>query len=286
MSQPFTVNLLRILSVACLAVLFVLPAHAFTANSLDITIDTSGDAVATFKFTLEGFLENAIPQSMLEEELKKGLTTSSEPPQLLSSDKSGATMILKKFADKRDVEHGWEYRTASMDFQKAEIALKNSALNGAVTADFSPAKITVTFPDAYTKTFNDTAVLPALTHMVIDPAKPATTATPAKTGTINVTTSPAGVRVSIDGSYAGESPREFVDLPAGSHTVLLEKEGFLPVTKTVTVVAGRKTSLIASLQYSVQPTTSPAGKLPLPGFGPVIVCLAVGIMVIIRKNSR
>jgi hypothetical protein len=284
MSQPFTVNLLRILSVACLAVLFVMPAHAFTANSLDITIDTSGDAVATFKFTLEGFLENAIPQSMLEEELKKGLTTSTEPPQLLSSDKSGATMILKKFAEKRDVEHGWEYRTVSMDFQKAEIALKNSALNGAVTADFSPAKITVTFPDAYTKTFENTAVLPSLTHMVIDPAKPAATATPAKTGTINVTTSPAGVRVSIDGAYSGESPGDFSDISAGTHTVLLEKEGFIPVTKTVTVVTGRTTGVIASLQYKVQPTTTPAGILPLPGFGPVIVCLAVGSVLIIRKN--
>ena len=100
------------------------PVHAFTANSLDITISKDGDATASFRFTLEGILENAIPQSMLEEELKKGLTTSSDPPVLLSMDKSGATQFLKKFADTADVPQGTEYRTASMNFQKAEIALK------------------------------------------------------------------------------------------------------------------------------------------------------------------
>jgi len=53
MPHTLTVNLLRILAVAFIAVLFISPVHAFTANSLDITIDKSGDAVATFKFTLE-----------------------------------------------------------------------------------------------------------------------------------------------------------------------------------------------------------------------------------------
>ena len=145
MSQTFTTNLLRLLSIACITVLIAIPAHAFTANSLDITIDKSGDATASFTFTLEGFLENAIPLSMLEEELKKGLTTNSKPPVLLSMHKSGATMLLKKFADTRDVEQGTEYRTPQMNFLKAEIALKNSALSSVVTADFSPSEITITF---------------------------------------------------------------------------------------------------------------------------------------------
>ena len=99
MSHPLYAILLPIICIIGIAVLFISPAHAFTANSLDITLDKSGDAVAIFTFTLEGFLENTIPQSMLEEELKKGLTTSSEPPVLLSMNKTETTMLMKKFAE-------------------------------------------------------------------------------------------------------------------------------------------------------------------------------------------
>ena len=287
MPHTFSKNLLRILSIACIAVFFISPVHAFTANSLDIVIDKSGDATASFKFTLEGLLENAIPQSMLEEELKKGLTTSSDPPVILSMDKTGAVMVLKKFADTQDVSQGTEYRTASMNFQKAEIALKNSALSSVVTADFSPSKITLTFPDAYTRKFENVAVLPALTHTVIDPSKSAAATSSQKTGSINVTSSPPVVLVSIDGTYSGDSPQTFSDIPAGTHTFLFQKDGFQPVTKTVTVVEGRTTNVLVVLKYTAQPTTkTPSGLLPVPGFGLVIVCLAVFICVILRRMTK
>ncbi|MHB8164905.1 MAG: PEGA domain-containing protein [Methanoregula sp.] len=286
MSHTSSTNLLRILTVACLAVLLVPPAHAFTANSLDITIDKSGDATASFKFTLEGFLENAIPQSMMEEELKKGLTTSSEPPVLLSMDKTGAIMILKKFADTRDVATGTEYRTASMNFQKAEIALKESALSSVVTADFTPAKITITFPDAYTRSFANSAVLPSLTHIVIDPSKSSASTTQDQTGGINVTASPSEVQVSIDGTYVGDTPGTFSDIPAGTHTLLFQKDGFQPVTKTVAIVAGKTTNVFVFLQYTPQTTTAPQGILPVPGFGLLITGLAVSGCIMLRKIVR
>ena len=63
-------------------------------------------------------------------------------------------------------------------------------------------------------------MLSSLTHVVIDPSKPAAVATPAKTGSINVTASLATVQVSIDGSYAGDSPGTFSELTAGPHTLL------------------------------------------------------------------
>ncbi|MFA4848987.1 MAG: PEGA domain-containing protein [Methanoregula sp.] len=286
MPHIFSKDLLRILSIACIAVFFISPVHAFTANSLDIVIDKNGDATASFKFTLEGLLENAIPQSMLEEELKKGLTTSSEPPILLSMDKTGAVMVLKKFADKQDVSQGTEYRTASMNFQKAEIALKNSALSSVVTADFSPAKITLTFPDAYTRKFENVAVLPALTHTVIDPSKSAGATSSQKTGSINVTSSPPVVQVSIDGTYSGDSPQTFSDIPAGTHIFLFQKDGFQPVTKNVTVVEGRTTNVLVVLKYTAQPTKTPSGLLPVPGFGLVIACLAVFSCVILRRMTK
>jgi hypothetical protein len=60
MPHTFLKNLLCILTIACIAMLFVSPVYAFTANSLDITIDKSGDATASFTFTL-GFFRKCHP---------------------------------------------------------------------------------------------------------------------------------------------------------------------------------------------------------------------------------
>ena len=157
---------------ACCSFFTVIPAHAFTANSLDITISENGDAIATFRFTLEGFIENAIPQSMLEEELTKGLTTSSDPPVLQSMDRSSAVLLMKKFADTSDVPTGTEYRTATMDFKKAEIALQNSgARRVSYPQTFHRKRSTLTFPDSYKREFSNVDVLPAVFHTVEDPVK-------------------------------------------------------------------------------------------------------------------
>ncbi len=66
-----------VITIICITFIMSAPASAFVANSLDITVDKNGDATAIFRFTLEGIIENAIPQSVLENQLKKGLTTSS-----------------------------------------------------------------------------------------------------------------------------------------------------------------------------------------------------------------
>ena len=275
MSYTNTIILCGLLLVCC-SFFTVIPAHAFTANSLDITVSENGDAIATFRFTLEGFIENAIPQSMLEEELTKGLTTSSDPPVLQSMDRSSAVLLMKKFADTSDVPTGKEYRTATMDFKKAEIALQNSGLGDAVTADFSPATVSLTFPDAYKRQFSNVDVLPAVFHTVEDPVKvaqvhaqaeaaalaqaqaqasPGVTTTPviltssAGKGAINVTSSPQNVKVSIDSQYIGEAPALFQDIPAGTHVMAFTKEGYSPVSKNVLVNAGKTTNIMVVLTY-------------------------------------
>lgn len=253
------------LLVFCIALLIAAPAHAFTAESLDITVDKNGDATATFRFTLEGLLENAIPQSMLEEQLVKGLSSSSDPPQLVSMDRSGATILMKKFALVNDVAQGTEYVTSSMDFKKAEIALQNSAVSSVITADFSPTTITVTFPDTYARTFNNVDTLPSVTHTVIDAAKAAAASAAATTGAIKVSSTPADTEVWIDGTYMGNAPSTFSDIPAGTHALRFQKTGYTPVTKNVNVTAGKTLQVSVFLAGSAIPTTkasaSPHGSL-------------------------
>ena len=268
---------------ACCIFLIVFPAHAFTANSLDITVDKNGDAVAIFRFTLEGIIENSIPQSMLEEELKKGLTTSAEPPELQSMDQSSATLLMKKFADTSDVPTGTEYRTATMDFKKAEVALQNSALSSVVSADFSPESITLTFPDLYQRKFSNVDVLPAVFHTVIDPSKtpqthvsPAATAASVSTGSLNVTSSPLNVMVYLDSQYIGEAPSVFSEIDAGTHLVEFKKEGFESASKNVTILEGRTTNVAIDLRY-----IPPVAKGDSSSFGlfwPVVIIALIAIV--------
>ena len=256
------------LLLACCSSFIVIPVHAFTANSLDITVDKNGDAVATFRFTLDGIIENSIPQSVLEDQLKKGLTTSTEPPELLSMDRSSAVLLMKKFADTSDVPTGTEYRTATMDFKKAEIALQNSALSSAVSADFSPDTVTLTFPDSYKREFSNVDVLPAVFHTVIDPSKtprttapggtaaqPGVTAPPEMRGSISVTSTPPNVKVSLDSGYIGEAPADFPEISPGVHSVEFSKDGFESVRKNVTVIAGKTTNVLVVLKY-IPPVTT------------------------------
>lgn len=265
------------------ALLITGPVSAFTANSLEINVDKNGDAIASFRFTLEGMLENAIPQSMLQEELMKGLSTSSEPPELISMDRSGATIRMKKFADTSDVPTGTEYRTASMNFKKAEIALQNSALSSVVTADFSPTTIKVTFPDNYARSFDNADVLPSITHILVDPAKAAAAAaaaapTPVTRGAIKIISSPEGVLVAIDGTEIGSAPATFTDIPEGSHTLTFTKENFATVSKTITVKAGQTVQVSAFLTY-VEPTPK-----PVPGFAGIVTLIAlIACLLLVRS---
>lgn len=266
---------------AGIAVLLFCPASAFTANSLDITVDETGDAIAVFKFTLEGLLENAIPQSILEEELLKGLGTSSEPPELITMDRSSATIRLKQFASLFDVPTGTEYRTVSMDFKKAEIALQQSAVNSVVSADFSPAVITVTFPDTYNRRFTDADTLPSLTHIVIDQAKAASAVqTPTTNGAIKVVSTPEGARVDIDGNFVGTAPATFTDIPAGSHTLRFSMDNYESVEKTVTVKEGQTIQISVFLAI-IQPTPTQA-----PGFAGMSALAGIALLLVVMAVRR
>lgn len=271
------------LILVCMALLIAGPVHAFTANSLDITVDKNGDAVAIFRFTLDGLIENAIPQSVLQDQLQKGLTTSNDPPQLVSMDRSSATLLLKNFSDVSDVPTGTQYQTATMDFTKAEIALKNSAVSSVISADFSPAKVTVTFPDNYTRELDNVDTLPAITHTVVDPAKQLAASSGSTNGEITVLSSQSGVRMYMDGSYTGDIPASFMDIAPRPHTLEFRKDGYTPVTKTINMTAGQ--SLQLSVFLAVIPPTATPGA---PGFTgiPAGIALVFCIMVRMRKNGE
>jgi hypothetical protein len=275
-------------AVACGILLIVLlvpvPAGAFTADSLTITVAGNGDATADFHFTLEGIIENAIPLSVLQDQLTKGLATSAEPPQVLSFSKSEATLLLKGFAVTTTVPTGTDYQTAPMNFTNAQAALQNSAAGSVISADFSPKITTITFPDGYSRQFVDSAVLPSIDHIVpnLAQAGSAPAAIAGTSGAIEVNTSPEHTQVFIDSVFAGESPGVFSGITTGNHQITLEADGFLPFTRNITVNAGETTQLAEVLEF----TTTSTPQSPAPGAGIVIAVLSLtgfGIALLRRK---
>jgi hypothetical protein len=270
--------------ILCIALLLVAPVQAFTADSLSITVAKNGDATAAFTYTLDGVIENAIPESILQEQLVKGLATSSDPPEVLSFSKSEADLYLKNFALVTDVPTGTEYQTASMDFKKAQIALQNSAVSTVISADFSPKVTTVTFPDGYSRQLISSSVLPSLDHTVIDPAKanavPTTNA--ASLGAFNISSSPENVHVYIDTTYVGDTPGTFSQISPGRHMVMLEADGYVTLTTNVSINAGETTPLIEDLDFAPTPTK----KANAPDSGTVIAVLALALcgMAVLRRE--
>ncbi|MGA9404357.1 PEGA domain-containing protein [Methanoregula sp.] len=259
--------------VLCIALLAVAPAEAFTADSLNITVSTNGDAIADFQYTLNGVIENAIPLSVLQDQLVQGLATSSEPPQVLSFSKSEATLLLKSFAVTNAVPTGTEYQTAPMNFSNAQAALQISAVSSVISADFSPKITTVTFPDGYSRQFLASSVLPSIDHIVVNPAQAGAALTSSVTapGSIQVNTSPEHTQVFIDSAYVGESPGVFSGLTPGDHHLTLEADGFLTLSKNVTVTSGQTTLFVENLAYAATPTPQSAA----PGAGIVIAFLSL-----------
>jgi len=69
-------------------------------------------------------------------------------------------------------------------------------------------------------------------------------------GAIEIETRPSGARIRLDGAAAGVSPAVLDNVKAGSHTVRLELEGFRVWTTTVSIKAGTRTRIAASLERS------------------------------------
>ena len=79
-------------------------------------------------------------------------------------------------------------------------------------------------------------------------AQPARGAAPAARGSLQIESRPAGVRVLIDGKLIGTTPVAVPDLAPAEYVVTMEREGYRTWTDTVTVVAGERIRVAASLE--------------------------------------
>jgi hypothetical protein len=113
------------------------------------------------------------------------------------------------------------------------------------------------------------------------PAAAGTTVVPG-TGTLSVITDPSGARVSVDDVLRGASPATVPNLPAGAHTLRLEKEGYRNMTVPVAIDDGKTTDYSTALV----PESGGMGMLPLIAGAVVILVLAAAGAYLYSKKKK
>ncbi len=97
-------------------------------------------------------------------------------------------------------------------------------------------------------------------------------------GSLSVTTTPAGIEVFVDGSLRGISPLTIPDLEPGTHRLLLKREGYADSTVAVMITAGQLQS------YSATMVPKPAAPNKTPGFEALPGIAAFGAVLLLRKK--
>ena len=87
---------------------------------------------------------------------------------------------------------------------------------------------------------------------------------PEKTGSIKITSSPAGAEVYLDNEYRGTTPNTINTVPAGNHTVELRERGYKSWSQDITVTSGSTVSVSPSL-VPVAVTVPTTGPTITPG---------------------
>jgi len=147
-----------------------------------------------------------------------------------------------------------------------------------VSKDYQPYVQTVTVQNGI---INDI-------HVTLVPVPPGPT--PDTTGQINVGSSPAGANIYLDNAYRGITPLTLVDIPQGSHAIILKINGYQDWTSTVNVAAGSYTQVSGTLSAGPQP--NPPAPAPQPTKSPlnvIAIISAIGIggaaTILGRKNE-
>lgn len=98
------------------------------------------------------------------------------------------------------------------------------------------------------------------------------------TGSLTVTTNPAGASVEVDSVPAGASPATIPGLSAGPHNITITKPGYAVLVTQVNIVAGQANEYSTTLLPSTAPT-----KKQSPGFELIPAALAVAGIALLKR---
>ncbi len=119
------------------------------------------------------------------------------------------------------------------------------------------------------------------THFYLDPGQDVkfnVVFTPVTTGTIMVTSVPAGASVYIDNVYRGTAPLTIPDMNPGTYQVTVRQSGYSDYTTPVQVSAGSTATLSAQLQPVGTQTAVPTTRAALPPYVATTALLVAGLL--------
>ncbi len=109
---------------------------------------------------------------------------------------------------------------------------------------------------------------------------------PVTTGTITVSSAPAGASVYLDNTYRGPTPLTIPGITVGTYQVLVRETGFNDWTGQVQVNPGQTVALDAQLEHSTPETAATtANAVPLSPLG-VIFAAFCGTLLLCWKKNR
>ncbi len=110
---------------------------------------------------------------------------------------------------------------------------------------------------------------------------------PETTGSLSITTTPAGAAVSVDNEVKGISPAMISGLSPGSHTIKITKEGYQDFSTTISIEAGKVREYSTGLAAeTITVTASDTTAAKSPGFAVVAAIVAVFCLTLFRKISQ
>jgi len=157
---------------ACLLVMMLIaaPAGAFSAETLEISLNEDGSADITFEYALSWLERIGVFFRIAEpdQELKSALEGATGVPVTVTAAESDrAVFSAQKFAKVNSGEGAVIYSTPEIDLTGAQKILEGYWFAPLIRADFSPDLTVVRFPDGHEERFADQSTIPALSHTVI-----------------------------------------------------------------------------------------------------------------------
>ena len=153
--------------VILMLILTACPAQAFTAKSLDITVQDNADAIITFGYDLSWFENIAVYSRLVDPaaELAKALNSQfSKNVAVLSVSRNQVQLWVPGFATREENNGIVTFKTPMLSFTNAQNALNRYWFAPFISPDFSPEVTRVSFPDGYSEVFYNQDQIPYLSH--------------------------------------------------------------------------------------------------------------------------
>ena len=157
-----------VVGIVLLAAVLAVPASAFQAQDLSITIQQNGDAIVDFSYHLNWLEQVAVftkivdPAQELKSAIERNYPGVSVTVTQVRADET--SLVIHSFARTSKTLAGVTYTTPVLSFQNAQRVLDQYWFAPLIQPDFAPETATVTFPDGYQDNFYSQITIPALSH--------------------------------------------------------------------------------------------------------------------------